>query len=98
MSKHRLQFDFTEEALKQLDDLKDAVGLGTRAELIRQALRLMQWTLTETRDKNATILVEKEGKVREVVFPFLPAAREDDFRKRGEDDDRKRLSEVVGQA
>ena len=76
MTKHRLQFDFSEEALKQLDELKDAAGLGTRAELIRQALRLLQWTLTETKDNNATILVERDGKMREIVFPFMPNLRE----------------------
>ena len=76
MTKHRLQFDFSEEALKQLDELKDAAGVGTRAELIRQALRLLQWTLTETQDNKATILVERDGKVREIVFPFMPSSRE----------------------
>jgi len=77
MSKHRLQFDFSEEGLQQLDKLKDSAGLTTRAELIRQALRLLQWTLTETQDNNASILLEKDGKLREVVFPFMSTARKE---------------------
>ena len=72
MTKHRLQFDFSEEGLKkQLDTLKDAIGANTRAELIRQALRLLRWTLMETQENKATILVEKNGSQREVVFPFM---------------------------
>ena len=69
MTKHRLQFDFAEAALKELDDLQGAAGIPTRAELIRQALRLFQWILTETQH-GATILIERDKKVREVIFPF----------------------------
>ena len=73
---HRLQLDFSADALRDLDELREETGLPTRAELIRQALRLLQWTVTETQTKNATILVEKEGKLREVVFPFWMPMRE----------------------
>ena len=70
MAKHRLQFDFSDESLKELDGLREATGLTNRAELIRQALRFLQWTLTETQENAATLLLEKNGKLREVVFPF----------------------------
>jgi len=71
MAKTRLQFDFTEDALSELDELKGATGATNRAEVIRQALRLLQWTIEQTRDENATVLVEKNGRQREVIFPFL---------------------------
>jgi Arc/MetJ-type ribon-helix-helix transcriptional regulator len=71
MAKTRLQFDFTDEALGELDDLKGATGATNRAEVIRQALRLLQWTVEQTQDQNATVLVEKNGRQREVMFPFL---------------------------
>jgi len=70
MAKHRLQFDFSEEALEDLDNLREVTGLQTRAELIRHALRFLQWTLDETKKNDATLLLEKNGKLREVVFPF----------------------------
>lgn len=70
MPKHRLQLDFSPNGLKELDELREETGLPTRAELIRQALRLLQWTVTETQRKNATLLLEKDGRLREVVFPF----------------------------
>jgi metal-responsive CopG/Arc/MetJ family transcriptional regulator len=75
MAKTRLQFDFTDDALNELDELKSATGAPSRAEVIRQSLRLLQWTIEQTRDQNATVLVEKDGRQREVIFPFLSSAR-----------------------
>jgi metal-responsive CopG/Arc/MetJ family transcriptional regulator len=71
MAKTRLQFDFTEDALGELDELKGATGAANRAEVIRQALRLLQWTIEQTQDEKATVLVEKNGRQREVIFPYL---------------------------
>jgi len=70
MAKHRLQFDLNEEVLKEVDQLRQETGLQTRAELIRNALRFLDWVLREVRDQNASLLIEKDGKLREVVFPF----------------------------
>jgi metal-responsive CopG/Arc/MetJ family transcriptional regulator len=75
MAKTRLQFDFTDEALGELDELKGATGASNRAEVIRQSLRLLQWTIEQTRDENATVLVEKNGRQREVIFPFLSTGK-----------------------
>ena len=69
-NKHRLQLDFTEEALRTLDELKDKTGLANRAEVIRQSLRLLQWTIQQN-DDGSVLLLEKNGRRREVVFPFL---------------------------
>ncbi len=71
MAKTRLQFDFTDDALGELDELKGATGATNRAEVIRQALRLLQWTIEQTQDEKATVLVEKNGRQREVIFPYL---------------------------
>ena len=75
MAKTRLQFDFTEDALSELDELKGATGATNRAEVIRQALRLLQWTIEQTQDEKATVLVEKNGRQREVIFPFLSSTK-----------------------
>ena len=69
ITKYRLQLDFNDVALKEIDKLRAATALPSRAELIRQALRFLQWTLDETR-KGSTLLIEKNGKLREVIFPF----------------------------
>ncbi len=68
--KHRLQLDFTQQALGELDELREATGLPNRAEVIRQALRLLQWTITETQQNGASLLIEKDGQMRQIVFPF----------------------------
>jgi metal-responsive CopG/Arc/MetJ family transcriptional regulator len=70
MAKSRLQFDFSEEAIEELDQLQEKTGLATRAELIRQALRILQWMMHEATENEATFLLEKDGKQREIVFPF----------------------------
>lgn len=70
MSKHRLQFDFTEEALKQLDSLRESTGLSNRAEVVRHALRFFHWMLNELRDKKATLVLERDGKQYVITFPF----------------------------
>jgi metal-responsive CopG/Arc/MetJ family transcriptional regulator len=73
--KRRLQFDFSVEALTRLDMLKDQAGLNTRAEAIRHALRLLEWTV-EQRQEGSKILVQTgSGELREAVFPFLESER-----------------------
>lgn len=69
MAKQRLQFDFDEAVLKEVDALREATALPNRAELVRHALRFLQWALDETK-KGETLLIEKDGHVRQIIFPF----------------------------
>jgi hypothetical protein len=73
--KFRVQFDFTPDALKTLDMTRDKLSLSSRAEVIRYALKTLQWVL-EQLQSGAKILVEKDGKAQEVVFPFLKVREE----------------------
>jgi metal-responsive CopG/Arc/MetJ family transcriptional regulator len=75
MAKTRLQFDFTEDALGELDELKTLTGANNRAEVIRQSLRLLQWTVEEIKQKEGTLLVERNGRQREVMLPFLSSVK-----------------------
>ncbi|MBV9709089.1 MAG: hypothetical protein JO125_16970 [Chloroflexi bacterium] len=62
--KERVQLDFSPEALECLDRMKENIGTSTRAETIRQALRLFDWFVRETEDPESVIEVtNKEGKV-----------------------------------
>ena len=45
--KHRLQFDLTGKALSELDSLKDDSNATTRAEVVRDALRLYRWFIDQ---------------------------------------------------
>ena len=66
----RVQLDFTAEALTQLDGLKDETSASSRADVVRFALRVLQWVLGELKS-GGKILVEKDGQIQQVVFPFL---------------------------
>lgn len=71
MPVHRLQFDVSDETLREIDKLQQTTGLPSRAELIRTALKFLHWTLEQKREHRGTLLIEsKDGKLREVVFPF----------------------------
>ena len=68
--KTRVQFDFTPEALQTLDKLKGRLNVNTRADVIRYSMRVLDWVLSTT-ESNAKILVEKDARQQEIVFPFL---------------------------
>lgn len=69
-SKARVQFDFSKESLKKLDDLVQKTGASTRAELIRRALALYTEVL-EAEDRKAKILFrEKDGTLIQLMPHF----------------------------
>ncbi len=65
--KERVQFDFAPEALDRIDDMKDRIGATTRAEVIRQALRVLEWFITET-EPNDTITISNSD--NEIIAKF----------------------------
>ena len=67
---YKVQFNFTKQALEDLDDLKSKVDAPSRAETIRYALRWLQWTVGEMSAGHKICLETDEG-VREVIIPFL---------------------------
>ncbi len=63
--KQRLQFDLTPEAIEQLDQLKDLADASTRADVIRKALRLYSWFISE-RNSGSEFVVRKGDDESEV--------------------------------
>ena len=61
-TKQRVQFDFTPEALRRLDDLKERVEASTRAEILRNALRLYEWFATQVDPDSIVEVQDKDGK------------------------------------
>lgn len=59
-NKERLQFDFSPEALKRLDDIKEKTDASTRAETVREALRLYEWLVNEV-DPDYTVKIYDKG-------------------------------------
>jgi hypothetical protein len=72
MEKRKLQFDFTEEAVEELDELQRLTRLSTRVDAIRHALRFLRWAVDETRN-GGVLCIERDDKIREVI-PFWEQA------------------------
>jgi hypothetical protein len=68
--KVRVQFDFSPEAYEELNELQSEVHASTKAEVVRYALRTLQWLMSEIK-LGRRILVEDAGSTQEVVFSFL---------------------------
>lgn len=71
--KIRVQFDFTPAALEELDKLQGMIQAKSRAEVIRYALRVLQWLLDQLRNGAKIMVEDKNGKVETVLFTFLNA-------------------------
>jgi hypothetical protein len=72
--KYRVQFDFTPEAFAELERLKTVVGASSRAEVVRYAMRILQWAIDEV-ESGAEILVRSGNETEKVIFPFLRSSR-----------------------
>lgn len=71
----RLQFDFSLEAVRDLDEIKDVMGLTSRVDVVKQALGLLQWAV-RVRQRDAELLIEeKDGAQKVIVLPFFPGPR-----------------------
>lgn len=79
--KIRLQFDFSPEAHRDLEQIQKDLGAPSKAETVRYALRTLQWLITMA-DEGASFLIQrKEQAPREVIFPFLATSQESSTNK-----------------
>ena len=63
-TKQRVQFDFSAEALKRLTTMQERLDASTKAEVVRNALKLYEWFITQI-DPEATIEIQdKDGRVQ----------------------------------
>lgn len=60
-SKQRVQFDFSPEALRRLEDLKEQMDASTKAEVIRNSLKLYEWFVTQIDPSYVIEVQDKEG-------------------------------------
>ena len=64
--KERVQFDFSPEALQRLDEIKMKIGAATRAETVRNALRLYEWFVNETDPESTIKVLDKSNEVTSI--------------------------------
>jgi hypothetical protein len=69
--KERVQLDFSADALDRLDELKEKVGASTRAEVVRQALRLYEWFVNETEPDSTIRITDSGGETTSMFKAFL---------------------------
>jgi Arc/MetJ-type ribon-helix-helix transcriptional regulator len=68
--KARVQFDFNKESLDKLDEMVEAVGASTRAEVIRRALTLLTEILAADKRGAKVLFREKDGTMIQLMPLF----------------------------
>jgi predicted transcriptional regulator len=63
----RVTVNFTDDAYNALEELARRRG-SSMAEVLRDAIARERWFEEEVRSKKSRLLVEDDGKVRELVF------------------------------
>jgi len=70
-NKARVQFDFSKESLRKLDNLVNKTGAITRAELIRRALAVYT-EIIDAEDRKAKLLFrEPDGTTIQLIPPHF---------------------------
>lgn len=72
----RLNFDFTNEGMKQLNDLKKKLRVSCLAEVVRYAQGVLNWAVQQAEQGNQIISVNSSaGTVNELSVPPLEEIR-----------------------
>lgn len=61
MNRTRVQFDFTPDALKRVDAMQQKLEAPTRAEVLRNALKVYEWFL-QLEPEDTIEVQNKQGK------------------------------------
>jgi metal-responsive CopG/Arc/MetJ family transcriptional regulator len=69
--KYRVQLDFSEEALHELNDLQKKLHASSRAEVVRNALGVLRWVTNHLNAGDKIIVEKANGTKSDVEFPFL---------------------------
>lgn len=67
----RVQFDFSPEAMQRLDEIRQMAGAATRAEVMRNALRMYAWFITETEPDSTIKIINGNGELTSVFKASL---------------------------
>ncbi len=63
-TRQRVQFDFSPEALKRLEAMQELLEAPTKAEVVRSALKVYDWLLTQIDPESTIEVQDKEGKAQ----------------------------------
>jgi hypothetical protein len=71
-AKQRIQFDFSPDALRRLEELKEKTDASTKAEVVREALKLYEWFVTQV---DPDCIVEIKDKEEKKTLYKIPVRR-----------------------
>lgn len=76
MKNVRMQFDFTEERVKELEAMMAKYGISTRKELFNNALTILEWALDESEHGHDVAAIDRKDKQFFALrMPILTQAR-----------------------
>jgi hypothetical protein len=83
MANVRIQIDFDEKRVRELERIMETCGMSTKKELFNNALTLFEWAVDAVQhERTIASFSEKEQKFRELEMPVLRAAANHDLRLR----------------
>ena len=63
----RLQLDFTEDGLNRIDKLRSALNAKSNAEVVRTAVRLLEWFIAHEKAGDKVYVVDSDNKTQRQV-------------------------------
>jgi len=69
--KIRVQFDFFEEEIERLDELKEMTQASTRAETVREALQVYAWFVKSMEPESTVRITDKENNLVTIFKGFV---------------------------
>ncbi len=67
----RLRFDFSQEALDELERLQEQLNASSRAEVVRDALGVLKWATHHLAEGDTIMIKRPSGETAETDFSFL---------------------------
>jgi hypothetical protein len=68
----RMNFEFSEERIQDLQQLREDIGAESMKDLANNAFTLLEWAVNETKNGNEIAAVnEKEKVYRVLIMPLL---------------------------
>jgi hypothetical protein len=68
--RQRLQLDFSADAFKRIEDLRVLSHASSKAEVVRNAIRLYDWYLNTVKQRDAKLQVVEGNTVRQIELVF----------------------------
>jgi metal-responsive CopG/Arc/MetJ family transcriptional regulator len=65
-----VSFEFSDEALQKLNEIRKKAEARTNAEVFRDALRIYEWILKTEAEGNKLALIKPDGSVSEVEIQY----------------------------